>query len=158
MKAQDEPAGRRTKMSTSTGSSRRAPRGPNCPEQLHLGPPPTHHPPIGPKRHLSSGLLPFLFLSCGAGMLVPSSVSFLARPWTHHVPLSPVLLLAGPGPSPHCAWGSQWTCLSVPSLDAAHPVSESPASAEVGLPSAPSSSAPRHRSSPAYAQRVFYRR
>lgn len=147
-KFQEKPAGRRTKLPTSTGRLQRAPRGPNCLRLPHLGPPPTHPLPIGPEHHLSSGLLPLPFLSCGVGMLVSSSASFLAGPWTCHVPLFSVLLLAGPGASPHCAWGCQWTRLQHPTwmqhtlLSEAQPVPR--------LPSAPSSPAPRPMKQPCF--------
>lgn len=90
--------------------AQKAPRGPICLEQLHLGPPPIHPLPIGSGHHLSSDLDPVLFLSHGVGVFVSSSVSWLdcrpvllvacllAGPQTHVTVLSLaclLLLLAG---------------------------------------------------------------
>lgn len=47
--------------------------GPNCLEQLHLGPPPTHSLLIGPSNHLSSGLGLTHSLSHSVSVLVSSS-------------------------------------------------------------------------------------
>lgn len=120
-KAQDEPAGRMAKLPTSTAMAQRAARAPNCIEQPHLGPSQTQPLLIGLGHHLSSGLQLLSFLGYGVGVLASSSVSFLARPWIHHVSLSSVLLLARPEPPPYCAWGWQWTCFPACSLDAVHP-------------------------------------
>lgn len=81
--------------------AQRAPKGPNCLEQLHLGSPPTHPLPVGLGHHLSSGLGLALSLNHGAGVFVSSSASWLD--------CRPVLLVA-------CLLAGPWTCVIALSL------------------------------------------